>query len=344
MRTTLLFTGSVPADKSWKGSLPLSSTAQVYDFHGLGLSLDGSPAVLDALSARIGRFPVGGSDVAHIRFSYHSRSQPRAEPPDVRVVYESEMGRALYSEDQDSLFIRSIWSVGADVSPSEGRVTVCVDGAQEDHVWALSHPMFTLPLIELLKRRDRFNVHAAGLAVDGKALLLAGTSGSGKSTLSLALARLGFGFMSDDLVFLAREESHLTACAFPEAFDLTESSLRLFPDLAHLLDTPRQQGWPKHQLPLGGRLAAQVVWSAQPSLLVFPQVHRAKSSLISPLTRSEALLELVPNVLLTETVASQRHLDALGDLVNSCACYRLQTGTDFPELALRLRELLASSP
>lgn len=44
--------------------------------------------------------------------------------------------------------------------------------------------------------------------------------------------------------------------------------------------------------------------------------------------KDEALLELAPNVLLTEPRSSQAHLDALAGLVERCACYRLATGRD----------------
>jgi hypothetical protein len=48
----------------------------------------------------------------------------------------------------------------------------------------------------------------------------------------------------------------------------------------------------------------------------------------------------VPNILLTEPASSQNHLDVLTELVSSCACFRLETGTDFDELAVSLRAML----
>ena len=53
--------------------------------------------------------------------------------------------------------------------------------------------------------------------------------------------------------------------------------------------------------------------------------------------RGEALLELAPNVLLTEPRSSQAHLDALAALVEASACYRLATGRDL-DGAVRLLE------
>src|SRR5262245_3573357 len=115
---------------------------------------------------------------------------------------------------------------------------------EDGDLWTLSHPLFTLPLVEMLKRRGLYGLHAGGVCLHGRALLLPGTSGSGKTTLTLALAR------------------------------------------------------------------------------------------------GEALLELAPNVLLTEPRSAQAHLDALAELVEKSDCWRLATGTDLDETVRRLVELL----
>lgn len=54
----------------------------------------------------------------------------------------------------------------------------------------------------LLTATDRAPLHAAGIVIDGDALLLAGRSGSGKSCLALAAASAGLRVLSDDIVYL----------------------------------------------------------------------------------------------------------------------------------------------
>ena len=85
-----------------------------------------------------------------------------------------------------------------------------------------------------------------------------------------------------------------------------------------------------------------LVDECDPAILVFPRVAGAPTSLVRPLDRGEALLELLPNVLLTEPVSSQAHLDVLGELVDASECYRLDTGTDLREGADTLLALAAS--
>jgi hypothetical protein len=56
--------------------------------------------------------------------------------------------------------------------------------------------------IALLSRLDRQPVHAAAIAHDGVALLLAGPSGAGKSTLTYAAADAGLQVLAEDVVYV----------------------------------------------------------------------------------------------------------------------------------------------
>ncbi len=67
---------------------------------------------------------------------------------------------------------------------------------------ALAGELVDTLLLFLLTRRDRTPVHAAGLLVDGTALVLAGPSGSGKSTLALAAMERGLSILSDDTLYI----------------------------------------------------------------------------------------------------------------------------------------------
>jgi len=58
------------------------------------------------------------------------------------------------------------------------------------------------------------------------------------------------------------------------------------------------------------------------------------------MNKDEALMALVPNILLTEARSAQTHLDTLAKLVQQSSCFRLATGRDFDDLPGRLRRLL----
>jgi hypothetical protein len=327
--------------------LPSGARSKVFDFHGLRLACSAGDRLMKALEARLGQFQPASAGDSDFQVEYRPEpggSPPPATPPDSRVVYESPMGQVLYSQTADRLFVTSTWPITAECDPVAGRATIRVYDDEERHSWALSHPLLTIPLIESLKRRHRFSVHAAGVAWRGRGLLIPGSSGSGKSTLALALARAGFGFLGDDMLFLVRDQEGLVALGFPEEFDLTDQTVKLFPELGDLLAVEREEGWPKRRLRVDERYGAPIVWQTRPRILVFPRVAGAARSHLTPMDPGDALLELVPNILLTEPASSQRHLDALSELVSRSVCYRLETGTDFDDLAGRLRSLLESLP
>ncbi|MBA3575990.1 MAG: aldolase [Sphingomonas sp.] len=56
-------------------------------------------------------------------------------------------------------------------------------------------------------------VHASTVAIDGRAVLIAGPSGSGKSDLALRLLDRGFTLVSDDQTIVRREGDRLVASA-----------------------------------------------------------------------------------------------------------------------------------
>src|SRR5438094_636423 len=56
-------------------------------------------------------------------------------------------------------------------------------------------------------------VHASTVALDGRAVMIAGPSGSGKSDLALRLIDRGFTLVSDDQTVVRRDDARLVASA-----------------------------------------------------------------------------------------------------------------------------------
>ena len=298
----------------------------IYSFHGLRLRVSAPDEVRRAFHARFASLPADGDGAPDLHFEV--QPGPLERPERARTVYEPPDGEVVYDDERDLLYLRQ-GRVSALCEPAAGRVRLSAPSTGED-LWVLSHPLLSVPMMELLKRRGLFGVHAAGASLDGRALVLAGTSGSGKSTLSVALARAGFGFLGDDTLFLHKER----VLAFPDEIDLTEESAGFFPDLQL---APSPAGWRKRQLRAD---SARIVWESEPAVLVFPRVSGRPRSELRPVDSGEALLELAPNVLLTEPSSSQAHLDALAGLAKASRCFRLETGTDLDEAVGLLRELM----
>jgi hypothetical protein len=324
-----------------------------YDLHGLQLSivlpetgLDDAAAALHARLAQLPkRLPDGDPVSPGLTFEIHAADAGHqlVRPPAPRPVYDPPLGEVVYDDGGDLLYIEHGPRLRVLAEPGAGRVRLSARGPLqngEEDLWLLSHPLFTLPLAELLKRRGLYSLHAAGLCLDGRALVLPGTSGSGKSTLALALVRAGFSFLGDDTLFLAKRREGLRLLAFPDEFDLTDQTVGFFPELAPLLAEAPRAGWRKRQLRAEEVYGAEVVWECGPGVLIFPRVSGRRESMLEPIDSGEALLELVPNVLLTEPRSSQAHLDTLAELARSSRCYRLATGTDLDGAVELLREVV----
>ena len=338
---------------------------RAYDLHGVPLAVSGWGPAAAAIHARLERLPAaaapprpgGPAGISVEILEDGAAGLARRRPAAARPVYDPPDGEVVYSDAQDVLYIEhgSVAQGGgrrlaALCEPAFGRARLGVrpglaPGSQD--AWYLSHPLFTVPLAEILKRRDLFMLHAAGVARDGRALLLPGTSGAGKSTLAVALVRAGLDLLGDDTLFLARGSDSggaLRILSFPDEIDLTPESIGLLvgllPEVAPLLES--RPGWQKSQLAAERLEGCRIAWETLPSVLVFPRVAAGRTeSRLTEIDPFSALLELAPNVLLTEPASSQAHLDALSELAQASRCYRLETGRDLAAAADRLAGLLA---
>jgi hypothetical protein len=313
-----------------------------YHLYGHGLVLTGWPEAVAALHGRLERLAVPAPAAADLLFEIEVGSEAESgleRPRRGRPVYEPPTGEVLYEDGADRIWIEIDADRRAVCEPARGRARLWARRGTGEDLWLLSHPLFTLPLVELLKRRGLYALHAAGVLWNGRSLVLPGASGSGKSTLSIALARAGFTFLGDDTLFLQPRAEGLRLLAFPDEVDLTDETAAFFPELAELLATPRREGWRKHRLRAEETFGTPLAAEADPGFLVFPRISGRTESVLVPMEPGEALIELASNVLLTEPVSSQAHFDALGLLAAASSCWRLETGRDLDGAVRLLREL-----
>ena len=310
-----------------------------YDLHGVRLVVEApAGAPRDAIDARLVRCRATTPRPADIVWRI-GREPVDAPTGQGRPVYPWEPGEVSWFDAAGVLYM----TVGEDVrlvaSPAAGRVTVWASDAALRDAWLFARPLLTLPLVEMLKWQGLYSVHAAGAASDAGAIVLPGPSGSGKSTLALALARHGLDYMADDMLFATHRDGDLRLHAFPEEVDVSPSSAAWFEELAAFTGPP-PPGWPKHRIHVDEAFGARIAAAAPPAALVFPAIAPSGQTALEPLTPAEALIELSPNVLLTDAVIAQRHLDVLGELARSAPAYRLATGRDLVHAADVLAALI----
>ena len=207
----------------------------------------------------------------------------------------------------------------------------------ERDLYLATHPLTTISLMELLERRGRFALHAACLARRGRPMgvLLAGASGAGKSTLALALVHAGLRFLSDDIVFLScdGQSDTVTVLGFADTIGLTDYATERFPRLRALRAEPPAPGFPKRLHRIEDLFTAPPLAACRPRALVFPAVAPGEPSALEPLDSGDALLRLVPDVLLTDPEATHAHLRAIAALLKQVRCYTLRSGSDLERAA-----------
>jgi hypothetical protein len=302
-----------------------------FDVHGVEIEVRADhPTIVSALLSRLEPFVVGSTarDDSPVTFDIHrARASDRSRASsEGRIVYESGLGEVTFI-DADERLVIDCERVHVDADLASRVVDIAYASASADELSLAAHPLFTLPLLEIMKREGRYSLHAACVADERGGILLAGESGSGKSTTAVALATAGMTFLADDMVFLDTATEPVTVLGFPDELDLTDATVRAFPALAHLDGAPTWGLRPKHQVP-AGELGADVGLRCHPRVLLFPTLGSTDETALELMPAGQALIELAPNVLLTEPSSTQRHLDALGALVRGLPTYRLVLGRD----------------
>ena len=298
------------------------------DVHGLVLRIEcADPLLLEGIDERFANLSRSEEKQPDLVVVYAVGASPHERPADGRVVYESAAAEAVYSPGEDALYAFSAEGPSMRCAAAEGHAEIAGDPDNGRRAWLLTRPLLTLAIMELLRRRRLYPVHAACLARDGFGVLLCGPSGSGKSTLSLALLQAGLNFLGDDLAFLREDRGALTAMGFPDEVGLAADARDVLSTMPSGLDLTPRPGWPKARADV--RLLAPHASIAQecaPSLVILLGDGATRG--VERPDPDSALVELLPSILLTHADACAGHLSALAKLAMSATLFRTAARPD----------------
>jgi hypothetical protein len=189
----------------------------------------------------------------------------------------------------------------------------------------------------LANHRDRTPIHAAAVALAGRAVLLLGPSGAGKSTLCYACVREGFALLAEDTVCVSLARG-LRLWGHPGLIHLAPDAPRLFPELARLEPRVRPNG--KRKLAVDpAAMGVAPATHAERAIICLIERGQGQESRIAPLPAEQVVGALVGR--------PEAGFDMLGgrmrvaaDALAASPAYRLSVGTNPGTAALLLRHLV----
>ncbi len=252
-----------------------------------------------------------------------------ANEPDMRLVESAERYCLWMSRHSPSLYV---------VDRPSRRAVCWVTDKSAVKAWERSRPF--LPALQaMFDDSPWLAVHAAALALEDRAILLAGPGRAGKTTLSLAGLSAGWRFIGDDYVLVdSREQAPAVAPLFATA-RLRDDMVARFSNLAgartaisHDFDERR------HELSLRGihELRGGVVRLER---LLFLERSGHPAPDFAPIRRSKVLAAMAANTFIATPGAKESRLRKLSRLLMAAPPARFDPG---PRIEDALAALMAA--
>jgi hypothetical protein len=150
-------------------------------------------------------------------------------------------------------------------------------------------------------------LHCSCVAKKQNGLLLVGPGRSGKSTLAVALAQVGFGFLSDDRTFCSWRNGKLLAWGLATTLKLRSDAGAHFKELQGRRPTDLQNGEPSFRLDPEFGLGVERVKRCEPRLLVFLERSESQKFCLIRMSAEEAAARLEEDLVaeMPDAVANQ---------------------------------------
>ncbi len=199
------------------------------------------------------------------------------------------------------------------------------------------------PLMEMLKERGFYGLHAAAVMKDDKCYLFPGDAQSGKTTVALSLVRKGFQYLADDKLLLREAGHEIAAMAFTRRFNIDPDIARYFTELGFIKDLEPLPLTVKRPFDISNIYSNSFVSCAHPKVLIHVKMTPDAESRLIRISPTESFTRLAHQTILSgqkKTAITQ--IKVLGHLVNSTESYLLYNGRDMLGAPERILNLLAA--
>jgi HprK-related kinase A len=208
---------------------------------------------------------------------------------------------------------------------------------------AQAYPMFEWVMNWCVSHRAHgyLIIHAAVVEKNGRAVILPAPPGSGKSTLCAALVGHGWRLLSDEMTLVHGKDG--TLVPLPRPVSLKNASIGIIRDLlpGAVLSTPVEnttKGTIAHLKPPAGSVAG-ARQAATPSCIVFPRYEAGAATLLTPLPKARAFMQVADNGFNYQLMGA-RGFEILARLIESAGAWEF-CYSSLPE-ALALFDRLAA--
>jgi hypothetical protein len=190
---------------------------------------------------------------------------------------------------------------------------------------ALFNDLLMAPLMEMLKERGLYGLHAAALTRQDRGYIFPGDANSGKTTIALGLVRRRFGYLADDKVLLKREDGRVAALAFTHRFNIDPAISRFYPELARLDGIAPLPGTVKRPFDVSALYPNSFTRRCWPHAVIHVQPAPGSTSRIASISRTASFMRLSRQTILSfRRDRAEMHLQLLGDLVKNADSYLLE--------------------
>jgi len=241
-------------------------------------------------------------------------------------------GTALYFRTKDGSILE------ADIDAGRARGTLTRDLASRRHLFA---DLLLAALMEMLKHRGYYGLHAAAVSRNGTGYLFPAGTGQGKTTTALGLLKQGFQYLADDKVLLRREDGDIAALAFTQRFNIDPDIADRYQELGFLPGLEPLPGCVKRPVDVSLVYPNSFVPRCRPRFVIHLQRAFQADSRIVPLSRTESFARLIRQTIFAfDRRAAMQQLELLGQLLERTENYLLYNGNDLYGEPARLAKLL----
>lgn len=195
------------------------------------------------------------------------------------------------------------------------------------------------PLDKLFTSRDIYSIHASCASVNGKGIAFTGKSGSGKSTAVFALMQKGMPILTDEKLFILKDNAQYSAWAVSAIIKVHHDALSRFfaePDSFHEYDVIAGE----HYIKPGG--SEKSSWqNAVPlkGLYLLEQTGESKTRItaVNPTKLAGGLFPVTITSVHPQYKAAK--FEFIMEMLENVECRLVKFGTDMDDFAAKIQEL-----